>query len=150
MLTQEAIDAYSKKQWSIPEEYSEPLGSLDRFFTKIDNGFKTLNTKVLKKDSTELYVVYKLKGEPNDFTQKGNPVHAFFRLPPGQTSIIRPLADSIRVDRLGSFSPVTGVLLLGYWTWSQMAGFLPADYTLPKEIEPLKNKNRSNNRENLR
>ena len=151
MLTQQAIDAYSKKQVNIPEKYYEPLGSLDRFFTKTDNSFKTLNLNALKRDSTELYVVYKPKGEPNDYTQKGNTVHAFFRIPPGQTSIIRPLADSMRVDRSGNLSPVTGVLLLGYWTWSQMAGYLPADYMLPEEVEPPKNKkNRSTDREDLR
>lgn len=138
MLTRKAIDAYGKKQQRIPAQYYLPVKSFDKFIKNVDDNFKTFNLGLLRKDSTELYVVYMPKNEPGDFLEKGAVVQRFFQMPAGQASIIHPTADSIVVSRSGDISPVNSVLYGGFFAWGQVAAFLPSDYTIPAGMEPPK------------
>ncbi len=138
MLNQDALKIYGEKLKKIPEQYFQPLKSLDRFIGKVDDDFKSLNIGLLRKDSTNLYVVYTPKKEPSDFLGQGAVVQRFFKMPSGQASIIVPLQDSLLISRNGDASPVRNIIYSGYWTWGQMSAFLPSDYTIPAGIEPPK------------
>jgi hypothetical protein len=138
MLTRDAIDAYGKKQQKIPSQYFMPVKSFDKFINKVDDNFKTFNSGLLTKDSTELYVVYTPKKEPGDFLTGGLSVQRFFKMPAGQASIIFPTGDSILISRSGDISPVNSILLSGFLAWGQVAAFLPSDYEIPAGMEPPK------------
>jgi hypothetical protein len=138
MLNRDALKVYGEKQQKIPDQYFKPLKSFNRYITHVDENFKMLNLKLLKKDSTELYVVYTPKKEPREFLTNGVVVQRFFNMPAGQASIIRPMMDSVLVSKSGDISTVGSILFTGYWTWDQASGFLPSDYAIPSGMEPPK------------
>ncbi len=137
MLSREALNDYTKKLKRIPSKYYEPLGGLNKFLTPVDSNFKKLDLYALTKDSTDLYVVYTPKAESADFKQNGDVIPRFFPMPAGQTSVLRPMLDSVLVDKSGYLSPTNGTLLMGYWSFGQMSTFLPTDYEIPPEKMPV-------------
>jgi hypothetical protein len=137
MLSREALNVYSKKLQRIPLKYFDPLGSLNKFLTPVDSNFKKLDLNALTKDSTDLYVVYTPKAESADFKQKGDVIPRFFQMPAGQTSVLRPMLDSVLIDRSGGLAPTNGTLLMGYWSFGQMSTFLPTDYEVPAGKMPV-------------
>lgn len=143
MLTRDAINEYGKKQQKIPAQYFQPVKSFDKFIEKVDDNFKTFNLGLLRKDSTELYVVYTPKKEPKDFLEGGLAVQRFFQMPDGQASIVNPTDDNVVISRSGDVSPVHSILLGGFFAWGQVAAFLPTDYTIPAEMEPAKTKTKA-------
>lgn len=112
-------------------KYTRPVNSYKRYIKDVDDNFKSFDLSLLKKDSTEIYILYTPKNEPADFVERGNAMQRPFRMPPGQFSIVRPTGDSALISRNGDISPVAGVLFSGFWAWGQVASFLPSDYTVP-------------------
>jgi len=136
----QALTYYSRKDPLRLMNYTAPVKSLNNFMKDFDNNFKTFDLSLLKKDSTEFYVLYKGKQNPTDFAARGSVVHPFFKMPKGQVSIIRPLSDSILISRKGEPTPVSALLFGGFWSWGQMSAFLPSDYEIPPALEPSKKK----------
>ena len=138
MLNRDAITAYGKKQQKIPEQYSFPVKSFDKYIKTVDDNFKTFNLGLLSKDSTELYLVYTPKKEPADFLARGAVIQRFFKMPVGQASTIYPSQDSLLISRNGVINPANSVIFGGFFSWGQVAAFLPSDYTIPAGMEPPK------------
>ncbi|WP_157799174.1 carboxypeptidase-like regulatory domain-containing protein [Mucilaginibacter auburnensis] len=122
-------------------KYFRPVNSLSKYINRVDSNFKTFDLGLLRKDSTELYVLYTPKKEPQEFLDKGTKVNRYFKVPVGQLSIIRPTQDSLLISSRGDISPVSSILYIGYLAWGQVSSFLPSDYELPKNTKiPDENK----------
>nr|WP_294789893.1 carboxypeptidase-like regulatory domain-containing protein [uncultured Mucilaginibacter sp.] len=135
MLNKQARNTYARKRQLIPSTYNKPYTSLARLVANADDGLKKLDLSLLKKDSTELYVVYRPKPEPKDFFLRGAMIDRFFRTKSGQLSLIRPVQDSVIISRNGDLSPSNSMIKGGFWAWGQMASFIPSDYTLPGWVQ---------------
>jgi hypothetical protein len=135
MLTQQARDTYYRKDKLVPPNYTIPYTSLSRFITGVDDDTKKFDLDLLKKDSTELYIVYKPKPEARDFAERGAMTYRFFKMERGQLSLLRPVQDRVYISRNGDVSPANAMVKGGFWTWEQMSGFIPADYTLPAWVQ---------------
>jgi len=133
-----AFDNLMKKNPNMLLKYTRPVNSLTRYITDVDDNFKSFDLGLLRKDSTELLIVYTPKKEPADFVERGNVIQRPFKIPAGQLSIVRPTGDSLLISRRGDISPGTSILFLGFWAWGQVAAFLPSDYTIPPGMEPPK------------
>ncbi|MFD0748612.1 carboxypeptidase-like regulatory domain-containing protein [Mucilaginibacter calamicampi] len=132
------LNAYAKKHKQIPQRYYKPVKLLDKFITTTNNGFKLFDLRPLIADSTELYVLYTPKREPKDFMAHGVEITRGFKMPLGQLSFLRPVRDSILINKNGDVSPAANLIKGGFWTWGQMAAFVPSDYQLPPEFEPAR------------
>ena len=126
-----ALNNMVKKNLNLIYKHLQPVSSFTRYISEIDSSYKTFNLGLMMKDSTELYVLYKLNSEPKDFLARGRVIQRNFKMPSGQLSILRPKLDSIVISKYGDINPVNGVMLVGFMGWGQMAGVLPSDYTLP-------------------
>jgi len=102
-------------------------------FTEVDANTRLLNLSSLREDTTQLYVVYTGKNVPSDFTTSVANITMPFKIPAKlqQVSIIRPMDNTIIVEKNGNISPPDGILRLGYWSWCRAADFLPSDYVVP-------------------
>jgi hypothetical protein len=136
------LNAYAKKHKQPPQRYYKPVKSLNKFITGIDDRFKAFDIRPLIKDSTELLVLYTPKREPKDFGGRGTVIGRTFKMPLGQLSFLRPVRDSIIINKNGDVSPATNLIKGGFWTWGQMATFIPSDYELPTDLEIAKMKRR--------
>ncbi len=129
-----AMDNMMKKKYG-PEmlaKYTHPVGaSFKKYIGDIDDDFKILKVDLLKKDSVEMLTLYTPKREPQDFIQRGNVIQRVLKMPVGQLSMVQPWGDSLLVSRRGDISPVTSILISGFWAWGQVSSFLPSDYELP-------------------
>ena len=132
------LSAYEKKHKGIPQRYYKPVKSLNEFITGVDDNFKAFKLKPLISDSTELYVLYTPNREPKDFTGHGVQIGRGFKMPLGQLSFLRPVGDSVLINMNGDVSPAVNLIKGGFWTWGQMAAFIPADYVIPPELENAK------------
>jgi hypothetical protein len=102
-------------------------------FTAVDANTRLLNLSSLREDTTQFYVVYTGKNEPGDFTGSAFKIRMPFHIPAKlqQVSIIRPMDNTIMVEKTGNINPPDGILRLGYWSWCRAADFLPTDYVVP-------------------
>ncbi len=135
MLIQKARETYYRKDKLVPPNYTIPYTSLSRFITPVDDDTKKFDLSLLKKDSTELFIVYKPKPEPKDFSERGAGVDRFFKMERGQLSLLRPVQDSVLISRNGDVSPANSMIKAGFWAWGQMSSFIPVDYTLPAWVQ---------------
>jgi len=137
---EQLLNAYAKKHKQVPLRYYQPVKSLKGFITEIDESFKEFDLRPLIKDSTELLVLYTPEREPKDFGGRGTIIGRTFKMPLGQLSLLRPVRDSVLIHRNGDVRPATNLIKGGFWTWGQMATFIPSDYELPADLETPKMK----------
>lgn len=135
---QQLLNAYAKRRKEISQRYYKPVKSLNEFITAVDDNFKIFNLKPLISDSTELYVLYTPKREPKDFTGRGVQMGRAFKMPLGQLSLLRPVGDTVLINRNGDVSPAVNLIKSGFWTWGQMSAFIPPDYEIPPALENAK------------
>lgn len=126
-----ALNAMIRKNPLMVLKYTRPVNDFTRYIKNIDDNFKSFDLELLRKDSTEIYVMYTPKNEPQDFVAQGNVMRHPFKMPPGQFSIVQPTGDSLLISRSGDISPPSSVLFSGFWAWGQVASFLPSDYLIP-------------------
>lgn len=132
------IKAYAKKKKEIPQRFYKPVKSFSALISDVDDNFKALNLKPLIADSTELYLLYTPKRDPKDFGERGTVIGRTFKMPLGQLSFLRPVSDSVLINKNGDVSPAANLIKGGFWTWGQMATFIPSDYEIPPELENAK------------
>ncbi|RCH53764.1 hypothetical protein DJ568_16125 [Mucilaginibacter hurinus] len=106
----ESKDRDKEKRASISDIYS--LWDISR----VNNDF------VYVKPKAKLYVLF---GREDSGTY--DPKAAF-----GQSSMLKPLQDSVLIDRNGSFAS-KGFLFNGYWSWENVAEMVPVDYKMDHE-----------------
>jgi hypothetical protein len=126
-------DRLKEKNHRIDPRYLSPINDTDSLLTTVNKNFKLFPLNVLKKDSTELYVIYTGKDEPYEYTRAHRSIIAPFKIPRTlarnkQTSILHPLLDSVLINQNGSISPAKAIFRSGYWAWQRAAEFLPPDY----------------------
>lgn len=132
---EQLINAYAKRRKQVPQRYYNPVKSLGELISTVDGNFKAFNLKPFIADSTELYVLYTPKREPKDFITGGVEMTRRFKMPLGQLSFLRPVRDSVLINSNGDVIPPANLIKGGFWTWGQMAAFVPSDYRLPPEFE---------------
>jgi len=120
-------------------KYTQPVsGSLKKYIKEVDNNFKSFDLGLIKKDSTQIIIIYTLKKEPADFLEKGNIIGRPFKMPAGQATLVDATGDSLLIGRNGDINPSAGILLSGFWAWGQVSSFLPLDYEVPARMMPPK------------
>ncbi|HTH82971.1 MAG TPA: carboxypeptidase-like regulatory domain-containing protein [Mucilaginibacter sp.] len=121
--------------------------SIDTTFIKNAGGFKTLlsKPKIPGNDSTRTgyLIIYTKEKESPLFYKTGVPLeyeetglvleHKSTDSPKRQISRIYPLADTIKIDKNGSLTPVLGFRYDGYWAWKRIADLTPLDYFVEPE-----------------
>jgi hypothetical protein len=137
MLNRAALAVREKQLKSIPVKYFSSVKPY-KHISVADSNLKAFDLRSFKKDSTELYVSYTRKAEPQEFLDGGAVISNTFGMPEGQKSILTPLNDTVFISKNGSVSPVGGIQLAGFWMWGKMAWALPTDYELPAQPEVAK------------
>jgi hypothetical protein len=131
-LDDAAIKDHAKNEEKIKHEYFSPFKIPGDWFTNQDENNKLLNLRELKKDSTELYIIYSGRRKPGEDAPALH-LPPFINKPAGQASIIHPLLDSVLINRDGNINPSNSLLHMGYWAWGGAADFLPSDYGVIKD-----------------
>jgi hypothetical protein len=141
MLNRSALAVYEKKKWPIPTRFLRPVKLFKSYVKNRDDNLKKFNLGLLKKDSVELCVVYTRKTEPYDFLAGGIVLRNVPWMPAGQKTVLRPLYDTVTINKNGDLSPVGGMISVGYWMWGKMSSSLPSDYQIPAGMEFRATKN---------
>ncbi len=110
-----------------PVIFEEDPVSFDSLLTVKNKNFKSI------KFTDCLYVVYKNEKESQDFVDLGYSIKRPATKKPisdGQVSLVYLIADSILIDKNGSFSPTQGLIFEGYWAWEKVADLMPLEYEI--------------------
>ncbi|MFD0748611.1 carboxypeptidase-like regulatory domain-containing protein [Mucilaginibacter calamicampi] len=138
MFNRLALEARIKEKKTIPIKYFTSIKLFRKYTNVADSNSRGFNLGLFKKDSTELYVVYRRNEEPREFLDGGTVIKNTFNMPEGQKSIITPLSDKVYINKNGSVSPIGHTQLAGFWMWGKMSWALPFDYEVPPGMEPSK------------